>query len=246
MSSGLPVGHEKYKPFVVDVKNAEATFGDVNFIEHGGQLLVKDADGDPYLEVVVPPEEGGPERWTIYRVTPERLQVVEWDRKLYLVDHPWLPDWPGSLESRDEWFHKHLEDVADQEGIELQELRRRFCSESGAERAMAYIAVAAVHGWHEFDQYPLRLTEFEVHTRYGEEPPAMKISLKNQEQEQGHVTAYCADPAAALHDQSIGDAQWEAPGDLDVAYAVLTDRPGLVEELEDEGYEVDTSDYCAP
>ncbi len=167
MSSGLPVGHQKYKPFSVDVANALATFGDVDYLNCGGQLLVRDADGDPYLEVIEPPTEGDP-KWTIYRVTPERFQVVEEDRQLYLVGIEWKPDWPGSLSTRDEWFHKDMANIAEHEGVELQELRHRFCSEDPVERSRGYLAVASVWGWEEFDSYPLRLTMHEAHERYGQ------------------------------------------------------------------------------
>jgi len=246
MGSGLPVGHEKYKPFVVDVENALATFGDVNFIDHGGQLLVEDADGDPYLEIVEPPNEGERQQWEVYRVPMERFQVVEQDRRVYLVGESWRPDWPGALSTRDEWFHKDMESTAEHEGVELQELRGWFCSEDPAVRARGYLAVAAVHGWVNFDQYPLRLSEFEVHERYGEEAPEMKIKLDNMDKDDGTVTVYCDDKAAAIHDQSIEGSMWEAPGDLDVAYACICDRPGLVEALEADGYEVNTEDYDAP
>lgn len=246
MGSGLPVGHPKYKPFVVDVENALATFGDVNFIDHGGQLLVRDADGDPYLEVIEPPNENERQVWTIYRVGVERFQTVEQDRQVYLVGEAWRPDWPGALSTRDEWFHKHLDSIADHEGVELQELRGWFCSEDPKDRARGYLAVAAVHGWVEFDQYPLELSEFEVHQRYGEEPPAMKIKLDNLDHDDGMVTVYCEDRQAAIHDQSINGSNWEAPEDLTAAYAVIGDDPDLVDQLEGEGYEVDASDYCPP
>ncbi|NIT79624.1 MAG: hypothetical protein GWN58_33240 [Anaerolineae bacterium] len=174
MGSGLPVGHEKYKPFSVDVSRAAATFGDVDFINHGGQLLVPDADGDFYLEVIEPPTDDEARhgdwlpdaKWTVYRVTPERFQVVERDRQVYLVCAEWKPDWPGALSTRDEWFHEHLDNIAESMDMELAELRRWFCSVAGAERAMAYIAVAEHWGWCNFDHYPLKLTMHEVHERY--------------------------------------------------------------------------------
>lgn len=72
----------------------------------------------------------------------------------------------------------------------------------------------------------------------------MKISLDNLDHEDGMVTVFCVDREAAIHDQSIEGSRWEAPGDLDVAYAIICDRPGLVEALEADGYEVDVTEYC--
>lgn len=74
----------------------------------------------------------------------------------------------------------------------------------------------------------------------------MKIALDNLEQEHGLVTVYCGDREAAIEDQTIDGCLWEAPGDLDVAYAVLQDRPGLITELKAEGYEVDIHFYVEP
>lgn len=74
----------------------------------------------------------------------------------------------------------------------------------------------------------------------------MKIALDNMDKDDGTVTVYCDDQQAAIDDQSIEGSMWEAPGDLDVAYAVICDRPGLVEALEADGYEVDTSEYSPP
>lgn len=74
----------------------------------------------------------------------------------------------------------------------------------------------------------------------------MKIALDNMDKDDGTVTVYCEDRQAAIDDQSIEGSMWEAPGDLDVAYACICDRPGLVEALEADGYEVDTSEYSPP
>ena len=74
----------------------------------------------------------------------------------------------------------------------------------------------------------------------------MQIKLDNLDHDDEMVTVYCDDQEAAILDQSIDGSMWEAPGDLDVAYAVICDREGLVEELEADGYEVDTSDYSPP
>jgi hypothetical protein len=74
----------------------------------------------------------------------------------------------------------------------------------------------------------------------------VKIKLDNLDHDDGMVTVYCEDRQAAIDDQSIDGAHWEAPGDLDVAYAMIVDRPCLITELEAEGYEVDIRNYVEP
>lgn len=163
-----------YEPFVVREEDAVASFGDRDFINCGGQLLVPDADGDLYLEIIEPPcddeAEGGDwkpsARWTIYRVVPEQFKLVEVDRQVYLVCVRYQSDWPHPAASYDEWFHQHLSSVADSEGSTMQDLRDEFCSDDPAERAQAYISLAGYFGWHELDHYPLHLTQHEVHQRY--------------------------------------------------------------------------------
>lgn len=177
MSSGLPVGHEKYAPYVCDPEKALAAFGDVDFIEYGGQLLMPgvDEDDEPYLEVVQEPCDDETKygdwlpdaRWTIYRVEPEQMKLVEKDRRIYLVCLRYEPDWPHPVSSYDEWFHKDLGDVASCIGSSMLNIRDRICSDDPIKRASAYIDMADYFGWYEFDQYPLSLTQHEVHTRYG-------------------------------------------------------------------------------
>ena len=74
----------------------------------------------------------------------------------------------------------------------------------------------------------------------------MKIKLDNLDHTDGMVTVYCADRQAALDDQTIEGSLWEAPSDLNVAYAIITDRPGLITVLRSDGYEVDICDYVEP
>ncbi len=74
----------------------------------------------------------------------------------------------------------------------------------------------------------------------------MKITLDNMDKDDGSVTVYCDDQEAALHDQTIEGSRWEAPGDMNVAYACIMDRIDLLEVLKAEGYEVDDSEYVSP
>lgn len=166
----------EYKPYVCDPSKALATFGDVNFIQHDGQLLVPGVeDGEPYLEIIeTPPDdmwvdgEFTPDaRWTVYRVEPEPLKLVESNRQVYLVTESYQPDWSHPLSAYDEWFHKDLESVANSLGLTMEHIRDRLCSSDVRVRAGAYIDLASYFGWYEFDQYPLHLTQHEVHERYG-------------------------------------------------------------------------------
>jgi len=74
----------------------------------------------------------------------------------------------------------------------------------------------------------------------------VKIKLDNLDCEDGFVLITCEDREAARDDQSIAGAHWEVPGDLLVAYAMPVDHQGLVEKLEEDGYELDLDDYCPP
>ena len=74
----------------------------------------------------------------------------------------------------------------------------------------------------------------------------MKIKLDNLDDREGAVMITCGDQEAAKLDQSIAGAMWEAPGDMDIAYAMPTDHAELVAELEEQGYELDLDEYCPP
>jgi hypothetical protein len=177
MGSGLPVEHPKYKPYVVDTSKALDNFGDVNFLEHGGKLLLPGVgEGDaPYLEVIDEPCDDEAQdgdwlpsaKWVIFRMEPEQLKTVEVNRTVYLVSGNHQDDWPHPASAYDTWFHKDLEDIAGSIGMPMQDLRDMFCSDNVTERCEAYIAVASHHGWINFDQYPLTLSQHEAHSRYG-------------------------------------------------------------------------------
>jgi len=85
----------------------------------------------------------------------------------------------------------------------------------------------------------------EIESAYGD-PDAMKIKLDNLDRDDDSVLVTCEDKEAARDDQSIEGSHWECPRDMEGAYAVISDRPGLVEALEKEGYDVDASNYCPP
>lgn len=66
----------------------------------------------------------------------------------------------------------------------------------------------------------------------------MKITLKFGDGEGGVLVT--ADAEEARNDQTIHGTRWETDGDL--GYAILVDERGLVEELRNEGYEVEIED----
>jgi len=60
------------------------------------------------------------------------------------------------------------------------------------------------------------------------------------------VTVYTSDRQAALEDQSIEGSMWEAPFDLDEAYAIISNTKDLPTRLRREGYIVDDSEWFWP
>lgn len=74
----------------------------------------------------------------------------------------------------------------------------------------------------------------------------MKIYLSNNDGPDDTVTIICHDQDAALDDQSIMGSRWEAPRDMDIAYAIVLNQPKLDEILEQDGYDVDSSEWCPP
>jgi len=172
MGSGLPVGSEGYEPYVCDPAKALASFGDVDFIEYGGALLMPGVSDDdsPYLEIIEPPESESARSvtgWSVYRVEPEQFKRIVRDRYVYLVSASYAPTWPHPVSMYDEWVHGTLDAVAESVGCEEEKLYEQLCSDDPVARSQAYISIAGYHGWFEFDQYPLRLSKREVHARYG-------------------------------------------------------------------------------
>lgn len=74
------------------------------------------------------------------------------------------------------------------------------------------------------------------------------VSLDNMDQDEDSVVAMVQGPGAsawAKDDQSIAGSRWESDGP-DFAYAILSDHPGLLDELKSEGYELDLDSYSPP
>lgn len=74
------------------------------------------------------------------------------------------------------------------------------------------------------------------------------VKLDNLDDRDGAVMATVSGRGAgrwAKNDQSIGGSMWESD-DENFAYAMPVDHPGLVAELEKEGYDLDLDDYSPP
>ena len=160
------------KPFVV-TREAQVleSFGDVDFLEYGGQLLLQGKDGDEWVEVIEPPCEDDLARlasvvlrWTVYRFEPERLKWV----RGYLVPLAYESGWPQPLHLYEEWFGNRLDYVAESMDLDLEDFQKAFASEDACVRARAWIEVGHYFGWHELDHYPLELSQHEAYERYGE------------------------------------------------------------------------------
>lgn len=72
------------------------------------------------------------------------------------------------------------------------------------------------------------------------------IKLDNLDDRDGCVMIEARSQVLAEHDQTIAGSKWECPGDMDIAYAMPGDHPGLLEELEKENYIIDDSEYIPP
>jgi hypothetical protein len=77
---------------------------------------------------------------------------------------------------------------------------------------------------------------------------ALMITVENCDDDSDGpmVTITCSDPAGAEFDQTVAGCQWEAPFDMDIAYAVVPDYPRLIDDLKGEGYAVNDDLYCPP
>lgn len=72
------------------------------------------------------------------------------------------------------------------------------------------------------------------------------IKLDNTIDRGGCVLVEASSRILAEHDQTIAGSRWEFPRDMDIAYAMPGDHPGLLEELTKEGYIIDDSEYSPP
>lgn len=150
-----------------------ANLGDASPIEYGGMFLYEDETGvyAPELEKLDEPTDdedadSDDARWTVRRVTLDKLKLHRQEDTLYLVSDAYEPSWPYPASQYVEWFVKDLADVADTMGTTRQELETALCGDDIQARAWAYQCVYDHHGWDNGDSYPLSLTRKEVEARY--------------------------------------------------------------------------------
>lgn len=113
-------------------------------------------------------------KFEVYRVCLERYKTVTVEGALdenenettvtHLVPFGYDENWTHPARSYVPWFD--LSAVAASCGIERDELVSDLCSADPIDLARAYDAIAGYYGWHEFDQYPLTLTETELNKRW--------------------------------------------------------------------------------
>jgi hypothetical protein len=156
---------------MMSIGKYEVLVGDVNFLEHGGTLI--DAMGRLW-HIEEPCDDMRKEklreewRWEVYQLMPERLTKVVKDRKIYYVESciagsnrvlevPWMYE---------PWFIKRLGEVASASGGDVKSLYYGLCSSEPKTLGGAYIDIATVYGWYEFDSYPQSYTEHEVHALF--------------------------------------------------------------------------------
>jgi hypothetical protein len=121
----------------------------------------------PELEVAQEiDDEPAAERFEVFRFSLDRLKVVTVDGASYLVSDKYAPDWPHPVASYVEWFAKHLPSVAATVGSTESDLISALTCEDPGTRAEAYEAICSHFGYHEFDSYPLTLSEDELNARW--------------------------------------------------------------------------------
>ncbi len=130
-----------------------ANLGDANPFDHGGEFLYVDATGvyDPVLERVewieTEATQGDEEIgvWDVYRTPLERCTYTDG----VLSDNRYFPE-------SETWFAWSIHHVQSWGGLDDADLIANLCSDEPLHRAWAYSVLASFHGWHEFDNYPLR------------------------------------------------------------------------------------------
>lgn len=83
-----------------------------------------------------------------------------------LIPLRWDASWRYGSCAYDEWFVKDLAAIAATNGTTEQELRDALCSDDVNARVWAYESIAGYHGNHNFDSYPLTLSNEELDERW--------------------------------------------------------------------------------
>jgi hypothetical protein len=151
-----------------------AQLGDVNPLDYGGYFVLEDTRGEwcPTAELLEVVDDGDRSvRWEVYTIGLDKCTYTKPRAASLpgcppgtsdvgvLSDNPFHPDHPA-------WFAESLEEVARFGGVDVDELRRWFCSDDLSERAEAYRCVGMYHGFDNFDGQPLILSLSDVKARY--------------------------------------------------------------------------------
>lgn len=169
-----------------------ANLGDTNFLEYGGVLLFQDEDPDleyseEWGEIIEPPEDTDTDEgpWRVWRFDIEQLRHVvdEETGKVFLVHSGWDESAPPSVYA--EWVSGYVESTAAALGWDPEELRGWFCSDNPVDRLLAWSETGKIHGLDNLDGYPLKLSQHEVYSRYGqlEDCACLRCQLERREAE---------------------------------------------------------------
>ena len=148
--------------------------GDINVIDNSGFFIYVDETGtyDPEGEMLIPPmDDDSRQEWYIYRFALGRCIKLDG----YLLPFAYQRDWPHDILKYEEWFAADLNDVAQCNGVSLEQLEDLFCSANPIDRAWAWRSIGEFWGFNNLDDYPLILSsEIEVRKRYQEELKVIK------------------------------------------------------------------------
>lgn len=156
-------------------------FGDKNAFEYGGGIVEKEEDGSLHVEYTPGIEsnlgEDGVPCCVVYREEiPDDVAA----------EYSW-----ADLDSVDDSIGYD----PDQDENSPFESRGRTLTELGAskdfkERLFVLEAIAGHYGWHEFDSYPIELTELQLDTRWQVEAvPPVRLYVEGMEPDQIHAVA---------------------------------------------------------
>ena len=134
-----------------------ANFGDVNPLEGGG-LLYEDATGVYAPELVLIHESDEPGQYSVSRICCDLCYQIGAEG---VSDNRFHRDRPA-------WFSDKLASVESHCGSKAGTLRASLCDVNPVARALGYLCLVAHFGAFEFDQYPDRMTEAELRTRYAD------------------------------------------------------------------------------
>jgi hypothetical protein len=155
--------------------------GDIDPIAHGGGFVYAD-DADIYPPEMTYFEPASDENWerygrnaqvTVYRLVldPPRFKTLtEKGKGLYFSSE----ELPASERNDtwywyNEWYVKDLPGIAESVGSSTFSLLRGLMSKNPLHRAFVYGELIGHFGPHEFDSYPLQMTEKEAYKRYANE-----------------------------------------------------------------------------